>query len=120
MSDVKTRVLLVDDHHILRQGLRSLLSAQPDFEIVGEAEDGRSAVELAERLSPNVVVMDIGMPGLNGVDATRQIVDRSPAVRVVALSAWGDRRLITQVLKAGASGYVLKESAFEELSDAIR
>src|SRR4051812_2264157 len=115
-----TRVLLADDHRILRQGLRSLLSAQPDFEIVAEAEDGRTAVEMAERLSPHVIVMDIGMPDLNGVDATRQIVTKMPSVRVIALSAYADRRLIAEVLKAGASGYLLKESAFEELVEAIR
>jgi DNA-binding NarL/FixJ family response regulator len=115
-----TRILLADDHRILRQGLRSLLSAQPDFEIVAEAEDGRTAVEMAERLSPHVIVMDIGMPDLNGVDATRQIVTRMPSVRVIALSAYADRRLIAEVLKAGASGYLLKESAFEELVEAIR
>jgi len=115
-----TRVLLADDHRILRQGLRSLLSAQEDFEIIGEADDGRTAVEMAERLSPHVIVMDIGMPDLNGIDATRQIIARMPSVRVIALSAYADRRLIAEVLKAGASGYLLKESAFEELTEAIR
>jgi len=115
-----TRVLLADDHRILRQGLRSLLSAQEDFEIIGEADDGRSAVEMAERLAPHVIVMDIGMPDLNGIDATRQIIARMPSVRVIALSAYADRRLIAEVLKAGASGYLLKESAFEELAEAIR
>src|SRR5947208_2869545 len=113
-----TRILLADDHRILRQGLRSLLSAQPDFEIIAEAEDGRTAVELTERLNPHVVVMDIGMPDLNGIEATRQIMDRVPAARVIALSAYADRRLISEILKAGASGYLLKDAAFEELSEA--
>jgi DNA-binding NarL/FixJ family response regulator len=114
------RILLADDHRILRQGVRAMLSAEPDFEVVAEAQDGRTAVELAERLNPNVVVMDIGMPDLNGIEATRQIVDRVPGVRVIALSAYADRRLIAEILKAGASGYLLKESAFEELAEAIR
>jgi DNA-binding NarL/FixJ family response regulator len=114
------RILLADDHRILRQGVRAMLSAEPDFEVVAEAQDGRTAVEMAQRLNPNVVVMDIGMPDLNGIEATRQIVDRVPGVRVIALSAYADRRLIAEVLKAGASGYLLKESAFEELAEAIR
>jgi DNA-binding NarL/FixJ family response regulator len=115
-----TRILLADDHRILRQGLRTMLAAEREFEVVAEAEDGRTAVELAERLLPNVVVMDIGMPGLNGIEATRQIVERVPSVRVVALSAYADRRLIAEILKAGASGYLLKESAYDELAEAIR
>jgi two-component system response regulator NreC len=117
---MKTRILLADDHQILRQGLRLLLSTQRDFEVVAEASDGRAAVELAQRLSPHVVVMDIAMPGLNGIEATRQIVDRVSDTRVIALSAHPERRLISEVLKAGGSGYLLKESAFEELADAIR
>jgi DNA-binding NarL/FixJ family response regulator len=115
-----TRILLADDHRILRQGLRGLLASEKDFEVIAEAENGRTAVEMAERLVPHVVVMDIGMPDLNGIDATRQIIDRVPSVRVIALSAYADRRLIAEILKAGASGYLLKESAFEELSEAIR
>jgi DNA-binding NarL/FixJ family response regulator len=117
---MSTRILLADDHRILRQGLRGLLAAEKDFEVIAEAENGRTAVELAERLVPHVVVMDIGMPDLNGIDATRQIIERVPAVRVIALSAYADRRLIAEILKAGASGYLLKESAFEELAEAIR
>lgn len=115
-----TRILLADDHRILRQGLRSLINSEPDFELVGEAEDGRMAVEMTERLQPQVIVMDIGMPGLNGVEATRQICTKMPGVRVIALSAYADRRLIAEILKAGASGYLLKEAAFEELGEAIR
>jgi len=97
-----------------------MLATERDFEVLAEAEDGRTAVEMAERMMPHVVVMDIGMPGLNGIEATRQIVERVPSVRVIALSAYADRRLIAEVLKAGASGYLLKESAFEELAEAIR
>jgi DNA-binding NarL/FixJ family response regulator len=114
------RILLADDHRILRQGLRTMLISERDFEVLAEAEDGRTAVEMAQRLTPHVVVMDIGMPGLNGIEATRQIVERVPSVRVIALSAYADRRLIAEVLKAGASGYLLKESAYEELAEAIR
>jgi len=117
---MKTRIILADDHQILRQGLRCLLSSERDFEVVGEAADGRTAVDLAERLQPNVVVMDIAMPGLNGIEATRQIVERVAGARVLALSAHPERKLIAEVLKAGGSGYLLKESAFEELAGAIR
>lgn len=115
-----TKILLADDHQIFRQGLRQLLSTEPDFEVIAEAGDGRAAVELAEKFRPNVVVMDIAMPGLNGIEATRQIVDRVASARVIVLSAHPERKLISEVLKAGASGYLLKESAFEELSEAIR
>lgn len=97
-----------------------MLAAERDFEVLAEAEDGRVAVEMAQRLMPHVVVMDIGMPGLNGIEATRQIVEQAPPVRVIALSAYADRRLIAEVLKAGASGYLLKDSAFDELAEAIR
>ena len=115
-----TKILLADDHQIFRQGLRQLLSIERDFEVIAEAGDGRSAVNLAEKLGPNIVVMDIAMPGLNGIEATRQIVDRVASARVIVLSAHPERKLISEVLKAGASGYLLKESAFEELSEAIR
>jgi DNA-binding NarL/FixJ family response regulator len=117
---MKIRILLADDHQILRQGLRRLLSSERDFEVVAEASDGRSAVDLAEKLFPNVVVMDVAMPGLNGIEATRQIVERVPGTRVIALSAHPERKLISEILRAGGSGYLLKESAFEELSEAIR
>jgi DNA-binding NarL/FixJ family response regulator len=115
-----TRILLADDHRILREGLRRLLTSEKDFEVIAEAENGRAAVEMAERLNPTVVVMDIGMPDLNGIDATRQIMQRAPATRVLALSAYADRRMIGEVLKAGACGYLLKDAAFDELADAIR
>lgn len=117
---MKTRVLLADDHKIMREGLRSLLAVSPGVEVVGEAGDGRSAVQLALKLSPDVVVMDIGMPDLNGVDATRQIKARSPKIKVIALSLHSDERFISGMFKAGASGYLLKDGAFEELARAIR
>jgi len=117
---MKTRVLLVDDHKIMREGLRSLLAVTPGVEVVGEAGDGRSAVQLALKLAPDVVVMDIGMPDLNGVDATRQIKARDPKIKVIALSLHSDERFIAGMFKAGASGYLLKDGAFEELAHAIR
>ncbi len=115
-----TRILLVDDHQIVREGLRTLLAQQPDLEVVGEAADGRQAVAEALRLSPDVIVMDIAMPGVNGVEATRQIRAVLPAARVVALSMYADRRFVAEILRAGALGYVLKVGAFEELAQAIR
>ena len=115
-----TRILLADDHQIVREGLRSLLEQHPDMEVIGEANDGRLAVEMAQQLSPDVVVMDVGMPHLNGIEATRQITSRGSHVRVVALSMHADRRFMTEMLKAGAKGYLLKDGAFEELATAIR
>ncbi len=117
---MKTKILLADDHQIVRQGLRSLLDQHPDMEVVGEAEDGRRAVELAEELQPDVVIMDVGMPGLNGVEATRQVALQDGKAKVVALSMHSDRRFVGEMLKAGAKGYLLKDGAFEELANAIR
>jgi DNA-binding NarL/FixJ family response regulator len=114
------KILLVDDHAIVRQGLHSLLEKEPDIEVVGEAEDGREALELARELLPDVVVMDITMPNLNGVDATRQIMHEFPKVKVIALSMHSDRTFVVSMLKAGASGYVLKECLSDELVEAIR
>ncbi len=114
------RVLLADDHRIVRQGLRALLSAQSDIVIVGETGDGRETVQLAESLQPDVVVMDISMPLLNGIEATRQIVSRTPEVAVVVLSMHGGDEYILQALRVGALGYVLKQSADTELLMAVR
>jgi len=114
------RILLVDDHQIVRQGLRTLLEKEPDMEVVAEAEDGRAAVRLAREVSPQVVIMDVAMPDLNGIEATRQIVAESPGIKVIALSMHADRRFVANMLKAGASGYLLKDAAFEELAQAIR
>ena len=112
-------VLLVDDHQILRQGLKALLSEQTDFHVT-EADTGRTAVGKVAEASPDVVVMDLAMPGLNGIDATRQISEMNPQIKVIALSAHSDKRMITEALRAGASGYVPKDAAFEELANAIR
>ena len=115
-----TKILLADDHKIIREGLRSLLEKQPDMEVIAEAQDGLTAVRLAQKLLPHVVIMDIGMPEMNGIDATRQIVsEKSHDVKIIALSMHSDRRFVLQMLKAGASGYLLKDSAFEELIAAI-
>ena len=114
------KVLLADDHRIVREGLKSLLQTQPDLEVVAEASDGRQAVEMARDLTPDVVVMDVAMPQLNGIEATRQIAADEPGMKVVALSMHSDRRFVSEALKAGASGYVLKDGAFDELISAIR
>jgi len=117
---MSTRILLVDDHGVIREGLRSLLEKQPDIEVVGEAEDGRKAVELVRELLPEIVIMDITMPNLNGVDATRQIKGSFPQVSIIALSIHANRRFVANMLKAGASAYILKECLFDELIQSIR
>jgi len=114
------RVFLADDHQIVREGLRTLLEKQPGMEVVGEAKTGREAVQLVQGLLPHVIIMDIGMPDLNGIEATRQIVAKTQSVKVIALSMHSDRRFVVEMLKAGASGYLLKDSAFKELAQAIR
>lgn len=114
------RILLVDDHKITRQGLRLLLEKEDDMEVVAEAEEGRTAVRMAGELLPNVVIMDISMPDLNGMEAARQIVGRCPDVKIIALSMHSDALFVTEMLKSGASGYLLKDCAFEELARAIR
>ncbi len=113
-------MLLVEDHAILRQGLRALLEQEPEMQVVGEAADGRDAVVLAAELQPEVVVMDVGLPRLMGDEATRQIVAARPEVKVIGLSMAGDSRSIARMLRAGAKGYLLKESSFEDLAKAIR
>jgi DNA-binding NarL/FixJ family response regulator len=116
-----TRILIVDDHEIFLEGLRALLEKQKDFQVVGEAHDGRAALDAANRLSPDVVIMDITMPGLNGIEATRQILAQMEhPPRVIALTMHSTRRFMAEVLKAGAVGYLLKESASAELILAIR
>jgi DNA-binding NarL/FixJ family response regulator len=104
----------------MREGLRTLIEKQPDMEIIAAAENGRMAVQLAQKLLPEVVVMDIGMPDLNGIEATRQILADNPKVKVIALSMHSAKRFVVEMLKAGASGYLLKDCAFEELALAIR
>jgi two-component system response regulator NreC len=116
----KIRVLVADDHTMVRKGLCSLLEAKPDIEVVGEAEDGREAVEKVEALLPDVVLMDITMPRLNGLEATRQIKRLFPKVKIVALTMYTNEEYIQQFLQAGASGYVVKQAAPAELISAIQ
>ena len=114
------RVVVADDHTIIRSGLRMLLEREAGFEVVGEASDGRQAVELAESLKPDVIMLDIGMPNLNGIEATRQIVQKLPRTRVVVLSMHSDESYVLKALKSGARGYLLKDSAESDILNAIR
>lgn len=114
------RILLADDHEVVREGLRALLANERDLEVVGEAENGRTAVRLARELMPDVVIMDVTMPGLNGIEATRQITSLGPSVNVLALSMHSDSRFVAQMLIAGASGYLPKGCSFAELCEAIQ
>jgi two-component system response regulator NreC len=116
----RIRILLADDHTVLRSGLRALLSAQADFEIAGEAGEGSEALRLAQTLKPDVVVMDIGMPGVGGIDATARIRRELPSTKVLILSMHDDQGYLRQALRVGASGYVLKKAADTELLAAIR
>jgi two-component system response regulator NreC len=117
---MNVRILLADDHKIVRDGLRALLENQPGMSVVAEADNGRATVRLARSLLPDLVIMDIGMPDLNGIDATRQITSELPRVKVIALSMHSDRRFVVQMFRAGASGYLLKDCAFEELTRAVQ
>jgi two-component system response regulator NreC len=116
----KLRVLLADDHIVMREGLRALLDRQPNLEVVGECENGREAVELAGSLQPDVVVMDVGMPGLNGIEAAKTIVDQHLGAAVVILSMHADESYVMRALQAGARGYLLKDSAAADLIGAIQ
>jgi len=115
-----TRIVLIDDHQILRQGLRTLLEQQQDYRVIGEAGDGRSAIALIDDLVPDIAIIDIAMPELNGIEATRQAIARVPHLKVIALSMYADQQFVQDILRAGAAGYLLKESAYEELVTAIR
>jgi two-component system response regulator NreC len=116
----KLRIVLADDHAVIREGLKSLVNAQPDMEIVGEAENGRVAWQLAKALEPDVAVMDVSMPELNGVKATEILTQECPKIKVLALTVHEDQGYLRQILKAGAAGYVLKKAMAEELIQAIR
>jgi len=113
------RVLIADDHKIMLAGLRSLLEKQTDIEVVGEADNGRKAVRMAQEKKPDVIVMDVSMPDLNGIEATKQIIESLPETRVIALSMHSDKRFVMGMLRAGASGYLLKDCASQELANAI-
>jgi len=114
------RVMIADDHGVVAEGLRHLVEAQPDMEVVAVVEDGREAVRMAGEAGPDVVLMDLSMPELNGADATRAIVQRDPRCRVIVLSMYAEREYVRRALKAGAIGYVVKRSAAKEVVDAIR
>lgn len=117
---MENKILICDDHKIFREGLRALLEKQSGVKVVGGASDGLEAVRLARELSPDIVIMDISMPGLNGIEATRKLLKAKRNARVIALSMHNDRKYVTEIFKAGARAYLLKDSAFEELMDAIK
>jgi len=114
------KVLLADDHRIVRQGLRVLLETEADMEVTAEADDGLVLLGLVQETSPDIVLMDVAMPNLNGIEATRRIIGTAPGIKVLALSMYSDRQFVIGMLSAGASGYLLKDCAFEELVQAIR
>jgi len=116
----KIGVLLVDDHTVVRQGLRALLKAEEDLEVVGEAENGRQAVMLARKAPPDVVVMDVAMPMLNGLEATRQILKNTPSTKVLVLTSYSDDECVEQMMRAGATGFLMKQTAANDLLKAIR
>ncbi len=113
------KILMVDDHKIVREGLCALVNNEPDMEVIGQAQDGREAIRLTRELRPDVIVMDVNMPGMDGVDATRRIVKDFPEARIIALTMYPKKSFVTEMLSAGASGYILKDNAFTELVKAI-
>jgi DNA-binding NarL/FixJ family response regulator len=117
---MSTRIIIADDHTIVRHGLAKLIEAEEDMEVIAQTENGISTVELARELSPDIVVMDVAMPDLNGIDATQQILRENPKVRVLALSMHSGKKFVIAMLQAGAMGYLLKDCALEELISAIR
>jgi two-component system response regulator NreC len=120
MQSRKTRILLADDHSVVRQGFRLILTSQSDFEVIGEAANGREAVDLAGSLQPDIIVMDVSMPELNGIEATRRLGEVSPKTRVLALSMHKDSVYVREILRAGARGYLLKDSIDSDLIAAVR
>jgi two-component system response regulator NreC len=120
VSDRVVKILLADDHAIVRQGLKLILSAHPDLEVVGEAANGREAVELANKLRPDLVLMDVQMPELNGIEATRQMVAANPRTRILVLSMHKEAVYVREILRAGARGYILKDAIDTELLNAVR
>lgn len=117
---VSIRVMLVDDHRMLREALRTILEKAGDIELVAEADDGAAALELARELAPDVVVMDIGLEGMSGIEVTRRMLAENPGIKVLGLSTFADRRMVLQMLEAGARGYVAKSAGSEELLRGIR
>ncbi len=117
---MELKIMIVDDHKILRDGLRNMIEKYPNFKVVGEATDGREALKLSQSLKPDVVIMDVAMEGLNGVEATQQIVQQSPEIKIIGLSMHSNKRFILGMFKAGAYGYLLKDSDSSELIEAIK
>jgi len=117
---MNVRILIVDDHQIIRDGLRALLEQQPGYRVVGEASNGREALELARREEADVCIMDVSMPGLNGIDATARLAAQQPDLKIIGLSMHSDPPTVSRMLDAGAAGYVPKDSAFEEITQAVR
>jgi DNA-binding NarL/FixJ family response regulator len=117
---MNVKVLIADDHQIVRESLRALLEKEPGITVVGEAGEGRTALRLARELVPDIIIMDVAMPDLNGIEATRQVVAEFPEIKVIALSMHNDRRFVLNMLKAGAKGYLLKDCASQQLIKAIR
>lgn len=113
------KVLLVDDHEIMREGMSALLRKYSGFEVIGQASDGRQALEMVEQIRPDIVIMDVGMPNLNGIDATRQLLTLDSNLKIMALSTHSDGSVVAKMIRAGAAGYMLKESAFEELIEGL-
>jgi two-component system response regulator NreC len=120
VSSQSLKILLADDHTIVRQGLKLILSAQPDLEVVGEAANGREAVELVQKLKPDVVLMDVAMPELNGIEATRRMMEVNSRVKILVLSMHKESVYVREILKAGARGYILKDAIDSELLNAVR
>jgi two-component system response regulator NreC len=117
---MKTKILLADDHQIIRDGLKALIQKEPQFEVIAEAKNGKSTVDLAKKLNPDVVVIDVSMPGLNGMEATIELLEHNPDIKVIALSVHSEKEYVSGMLQAGASAYLLKDSAFRELAEAIQ
>ena len=117
---MNVRLLLADDHALMREGLKSLLANEADLSVVGEAENGQATIDLAKKVGAHIVIMDVAMPDLNGIEATRKLLKANPNIKVIALSGHSNREFVREMLKAGASAYVLKSRAFEELIRAIR
>jgi DNA-binding NarL/FixJ family response regulator len=119
-KSMNIRIILAEDHKITREGLVNMIKYQPGMEVVGEAGNGREAIRLAREYTPDLVIMDVTMPGLNGIDATRTITSSSKNINVIALSMYSDKQFVQGMMQAGASGYLLKDCAFDELVQAIR
>ena len=120
METMKTRILVVDDHQMFRDGLKALLNLQKDMEVIGEAENGQDAVAKTRRLHPDVILMDVNMPVMDGIEATRRILAEMPGMTILALSMYSDKACSTGIMRAGARGYIVKGGDFEELTAAIR